>query len=142
MKLSRIIYHSEVNPAAPLDLRQLLNTAHRNNERAGLTGFLFFNDTYFIQVIEGERATLSALYHRIASDARHRNVTLIGCADIDERAFPAWLMGLRHGMSGQTRDIFMSTLGTGVFDPTTVSADETLDLLQLIALDVLAEVAA
>jgi Sensors of blue-light using FAD len=141
MPLARIMYHSTVNPAVPPDLRALLAISHKNNLRNGITGFLFFNTTYFLQVIEGERAVVNKLYRLISTDHRHSNLVLIGASDITERAFPAWLMGLRDGMSSATQDAFLKVIGSLEIDPSTIGADEMLDLMQLLALDILAEMA-
>lgn len=141
MPLARIMYYSTVNPAVPPDLRALLAVSHKNNLRNGITGFLFFNTTYFLQVIEGERAVVNKLYRLISTDHRHTNLVLIGASDIAERAFPAWLMGLREGMSSTTKDAFIKAIGSLDFDPSTISADEMLDLMQLLALDILTEMA-
>lgn len=141
MPLARIIYYSSANPAVPPDLRQLLAVSQKNNLRNDITGFLFFNSTYFLQVLEGERAAVNALYRLISTDNRHTNLVLIGASDIVERAFPAWLMGLRESMNSATQRSFMQAIGSLEFDPNTAEADQVLDLMQLLALDVLAEMA-
>ncbi len=141
MPLSRIMYYSTVNPAVPPDLSALLAVSHKNNLRDGITGFLFFNTTYFLQIIEGERAAVNKLYRLISTDHRHSNLLLINASDVAERAFPAWLMGLREGMSSASQDAFVKAIGSLEFDPSIVSGDEMLDLMQLLALDVLAEMA-
>lgn len=139
MNLSRIIYYSEVNPGVDLDLRQLLATSHKNNKQDKITGFLFFNKTYFLQVLEGGREQVSARYHRIATDPRHKNLRLISCTDAHERAFPTWLMGLHGAMDEETTDIFLRYFATDEVDPATINADSLLDVMQLLALNVLAE---
>lgn len=139
MQLSCIIYYSELNPSVPLDLRALLAVCRHNNERDAITGFLFFDQTYFIQVIEGEREQVSDLYNKIAVDRRHRRVVLISCVKAEDRAFPGWLMGLREGMGEKTKAAFQAALGSHEVDPLTVDGGLLLAAMQQVALDVLAE---
>lgn len=137
MNLSRIMYYSEVNPGVDLDLRQLLAICQKNNKRDRITGFLFFNKTYFLQVLEGSRDHVSARYHAIAADPRHKNLRLISCTDVQQRAFPTWLMGLHGGMDEEASEIFLQYFATDEVDPKTINADGLLDVMQLLALKVL-----
>lgn len=129
MNLSRLIYYSERNPSAPMDLPSLLRVCHRNNAAANLTGILFYNGRSFLQVLEGGRAEVSAIYHRIATDRRHFNIILISCYDARERLFPAWSMGLYEGETGEAREVFLRYFATDAIDPESVSADSLLDVL-------------
>lgn len=36
------------------NLREIVSVSQRNNSRDGVTGFLIFDKTWFIQVLEGE----------------------------------------------------------------------------------------
>ena len=45
-------------------------------------------------MLEGGRSQVSALYNRIAADARHRDVVLLSYEEIGERRFAGWAMGL------------------------------------------------
>lgn len=130
MNLTRIIYYSERNASQTLDVRQIIAASHRNNGRDNITGFLHFNGYYFLQVLEGGRAAVSACYHRIAADPRHTNIVLIGADDVRERLFPTWSMGLHEGMNKRTKDIFMRYFATEEVDPETISAGSLLDVLQ------------
>jgi len=47
----------------------------------------------FLQALEGGRDAVNALYGRIVQDPRHRDVTLLDYAEIDERRFAGWRMG-------------------------------------------------
>jgi len=137
MRLTRIIYHSMVVPAATVDMRQLLATSHKNNKKDRLTGFLFFNKNYFIQVLEGGRDRVSARYHTIVKDPRHNNITLISCADVHERTFPTWLMGVHEGMDAETREIFLRYFATDEVDPRSISAEGLLEVMLQLSLVVL-----
>ncbi|MEO1207516.1 MAG: BLUF domain-containing protein [Pseudomonadota bacterium] len=133
MNLTRIVYYSERNASLSLDVRQIISTSHKNNGRDSITGFLHFNGFYFLQVLEGGRAQLSACYHRIAADPRHTNIVLISAADVSERLFPSWSMGLHEGMDDKTSEIFLRYFATDKVDPETISSDSLLDVLQDVA---------
>lgn len=130
MNLTRLVYYSQRNPSEDMDINALIATCKRNNPRLNLTGLLHYNGDHFLQVIEGGRVEVSALYHRIARDPRHSNIILLSCTDVRERMFPTWSMGLHQGMDEQTRKVFLRYFSTDVVNPETVSVDTLLDVLQ------------
>ncbi len=58
-------------------LRSILSASRRNNQAAGVTGFLIFDRDSFLQVLEGPRDALDATMARIAQDDRHRDVSVL-----------------------------------------------------------------
>ena len=130
MNLTRLVYYSQRIPSKDLDINSLIETCKRNNRHQNLTGLLHYNGDHFVQVIEGGRGEVSALYNRIARDPRHSNMILLSCSDVRERMFPTWSMGLQQGMSDQTRKVFLRYFATDVVDPETVNVDTLLDALQ------------
>jgi hypothetical protein len=80
-------------PMSDDDLLLLLRQARAHNERAGITGMLLHKNGRFMQALEGPRATVLALYRRITTDPRHRDVTTLIKFAIAERAFGNWSMG-------------------------------------------------
>ncbi len=137
MNLTRLVYYSQRNPSTSLNMDELLATCKRNNSPLNISGILHSNGNYFLQVLEGGRAEVSSIYHRIAADPRHINIILISCHDVRERLFPTWSMGLHEGLDGQTRDIFLRYFANNSVNPEAVSVDSLLDFLQ----DVSAELA-
>jgi len=135
MNLTRLVYYSQRNPSEDLDINGLIETCRRNNPRMNLTGLLHYNGDHFLQVIEGGRVEVSALYHRIARDPRHNNIILLACSDVRERMFSTWSMGLHQGMDEQTRAIFLRYFSTDVVNPETVNVDTLLDVLQDLLLE-------
>ncbi len=99
MPLTRLTYFSE-NQLDPqkgsllAQLNDILAVSKRNNKAFGITGALVFDDLWFIQALEGERADVLETFERIKQDERHANVTLVELGDIDERMFGNWWMGL------------------------------------------------
>lgn len=93
-------------------LRSILSVSRRNNQAAGVTGFLIFDRDSFLQVLEGPREALDATMARIAQDDRHRDVSVLDTRPIGQRSFNAWTMGgcrrtpqqdpvfAAHGMAG------------------------------------------
>ena len=94
------------------NLREIVSASQRNNGRDGITGFLIFDKTWFVQILEGERAKVTETYARIARDLRHTSATLVNVRDVAGRQFPNWTMGgamrspevdgvyLQHGIGG------------------------------------------
>lgn len=126
--LSRLIYSSE--PAQPLDDQQvmdILSTARRNNERNDVTGMLVFDSQAFLQVIEGGRDQLSALYASLVRDARHRRLTILGMGPVDERAFSSWQMGFAAAHAGH-RSLFLKHGTSSRFEPDRLTAQAALAL--------------
>lgn len=71
----------------------ILETSRRNNPRLGITGMLCMSDDVFIQVLEGGRDEVCALYKTIVCDTRHANIRLLVYDEITERRFGHWTMG-------------------------------------------------
>jgi hypothetical protein len=78
----------------PENLDRLSAVSMHNNHRDHLTGALLFKEGTFMQVLEGEEATVNATFARIGRDSRHKGIiTLLRC-HISERQFPDWSMRL------------------------------------------------
>lgn len=92
MYLTRLLYVSERDPGKHFNVEQLLESARHFNAKSEVTGALWFNGDHFIQVLEGGRQAVSATYHRIAADNRHRNIELVDCRVVSERLFFDWNM--------------------------------------------------
>lgn len=137
MNLTRLVYYSQRNPSLSLNMEELLSVCQRNNAPMNVTGILHYNGNYFLQVLEGGRAEVSAIYHRIAADPRHVNIILISAHDVRERIFPTWSMTLHEGMDEETKRIFLRYFPNNTVNPEAVSSDSLLDFLQ----DVSAELA-
>lgn len=77
------------------DLVDILATSRRNNTRANITGLLLYHDGNIIQFLEGEEATVDAVYDRIARDSRHKGILPLVRRKIDRRDFGSWSMGFK-----------------------------------------------
>jgi len=93
----QIIYYSSATaPFSQTDLTDLLTKARENNSRLGVTGMLLYKDGNFIQLLEGEEATLKALYDTISHDPRHQGSTIILEEPVEQPLFGEWSMGFRN----------------------------------------------
>ena len=92
----QIIYTSAAKPElTPKDFRNIAIKASLQNKANGITGILLFIDGGILQVLEGEKAIIQALYEKINCDTRHTNMTKLIDRDAPQREFPAWSMGFR-----------------------------------------------
>ena len=102
MGLIHCIYASTATRAfTDGELESLLCHARASNAERGLSGILLYVDGSFFQVLEGEAATVDALYQRIAGDPRHERVTVIIREPIARRAFADWSMGFAEMAANQ-----------------------------------------
>ena len=76
------------------DLIEIHQTAKRLNALDGITGFLIFNGTRFLQIIEGDEAAIDDLIERLRRDDRHSSVEIRDCRYVERRAFADWSMEL------------------------------------------------
>ena len=96
--LHQLIYYSRNtvpggDRAMLTNLRDIVSASQRNNSRDGITGFLIFDKTWFIQILEGDRARVSETYNRIARDPRHVGAVVTDTRSVPSRSFPDWTMG-------------------------------------------------
>ena len=70
----------------------ILAVSQDNNARAGITGALVYDNTTFLQWIEGPSASVRAAWKRISQDDRHTDLKLLSVQKLDDRLFPDWSM--------------------------------------------------
>lgn len=76
MPFYELLYISELSPdTSPATIGEVLVQTRKNNKSNGITGLLLFDGEHFVQVLEGERANVTALMQRIERDERHFGVT-------------------------------------------------------------------
>ncbi len=80
-----------------VDILDIARSSMRNNAAMDLTGALYFDDMQFHQVLEGEQATVRAMYERLRDDTRHRDMVLLHEGPISARRFPEWSMKFIDG---------------------------------------------
>ena len=89
----RVLYVSRaVGPQTTTVTASILSTARGHNRANGITGVLCQGQGLYLQVLEGERAAVNALYSRIVADRRHRDVEMLHLEEITRRRYPDWSM--------------------------------------------------
>lgn len=95
---------SAQTPLTAEDIEHILSASRANNERRGITGMLLYSEGNFMQVLEGERAAIDALFDVIERDPRHRGMIRLFSDEIEQRDFPAWSMGFRR-FTAQSKEL-------------------------------------
>ena len=91
--LSRLLYVSTATgPITTAVTGTILRSAKAHNAANGITGVLCQGRGVYLQVLEGERSQVDALYERISRDTRHHNLVLRQQQDIKARSYGNWAM--------------------------------------------------
>lgn len=90
--LHSLVYSSLAKPGLNSEgIESLLLDARRNNGQHDITGLLLFHEGAFLQVLEGDRRTISNLFEKkLMRDPRHSCVTLFHDEQINQRQFQHW----------------------------------------------------
>ena len=109
------------------NMREILGASQRNNKRDEITGFLIFDKTWFVQVLEGDKARVRETYDRIAADTRHTGTVVMSTRDAAMRSFPNWSMGgaLR---SPEVQEVYLENGIGGDLEPAKLKGEQILQL--------------
>ena len=92
--LVRLLYASRATDSVSQEeLLKILSQSKEHNPESGITGVLCSSGQIFLQVLEGGRMQVNALYNHIAADPRHKDVVILSYEEISERKFASWSMG-------------------------------------------------
>lgn len=128
--LVRLMYASRAADSVDQDeLLSILKQSKAGNATSGITGVLCFSGGIFLQVLEGGRMQVNALYNRIAADKRHRDVVLLSYEEIGERRFAGWSMG-QVNLSRLNPALLLKYSETAVLDPYAVSGQVSMALFE------------
>ena len=95
MSLNQLVYISQSQrKMSAEDLNAIHKTARENNGKIDVTGSLFYNGGWFLQVLEGPVSTLDELYQKIELDPRHKNSRVLYNEPAKFRTFPRWSMNM------------------------------------------------
>lgn len=111
------------------ELTMLLRQSRIDNANRGITGMLCFSEGLFIQVLEGGREPVNALYKRIVTDPRHSDVTLLVYDEVSERRFASWTMG-QVNMSRINTAMLLKYSEQPSLDPYAISGRVTMALFE------------
>jgi hypothetical protein len=129
--LVRLLYASR--SASEIDetlIASILDHSRKYNLEHGITGILcaYTPGNVFLQLLEGGRAAVNAVYGNIVRDPRHCDVTLLDYAEITERRFASWRMG-RVNLNRVNRGTILRFSESAVLDPFAMSGPTALALL-------------
>ena len=129
--LVRLLYASR--SATEIDeplIASILEHSRKYNLEHGITGILCTASpgNVFLQLLEGGRVAVNALYGNIVRDPRHLDVTLLDYAEIPERRFASWRMG-RVNLNRVNQGSILRFSESAVLDPFTMSGPTALALL-------------
>jgi CheY-like chemotaxis protein len=94
--LHHLVYQSGITtPLGESELLLLLTQSRAFNAAHGLTGVLLYNEREFLQLLEGPKAHVHAVFARIARDPRHTTVVKLADGPILHRQFTQWAMGFQ-----------------------------------------------
>ena len=79
-------------------LAKIIGVSHQNNQVAGITGCMLYQDGCFMQMLEGSRENVLKLMEHIRADTRHKNVSVVIEGHERQRVFLDWNMQF-HDMS-------------------------------------------
>ena len=133
--LVRLLYASRAVAAATTGrpdaelLGAVLRQSQANNPKCGVTGLLCFSGSVFLQVLEGGRDRVNALYRRICADARHTDVVLLVYEEVNERRFGGWSMG-RADLTRLNPALLLKYSETTALDPYALSGRASMALFE------------
>lgn len=109
----------------------IVKHARTKNPSTGITGLLCYcpSSHVFMQVLEGGRSAVSAIYNRIAADPRHHDVILLDQEEISERRFVGWSMG-EVNFKRINPSIVLKYSEQACLDPYSMSGKAAMALLQ------------
>jgi hypothetical protein len=87
------------------ELLELLLKSRAKNLSLGITGMLLYKDGNLLQVLEGDKDKVMALFKTISADKRHRGIEIIIEEEIDSSVFNDWSMGFRNLSDPKVQDI-------------------------------------
>ena len=126
----RLLYASRAAQTLnPKMMDEILQTSRKNNPANGITGILCHSGDVFLQVLEGGRAHVNALYSMIVGDNRHKDVTILHYEEVTERRFSGWTMG-QVNLSKVNASLLLKYSERAVLDPFSVSGRVSMALLE------------
>jgi hypothetical protein len=123
------MYYSKVVPGVSGDgVASILRAARKNNPNEGLTGILYTNGRWFLQILEGPRESVTRMFGILQNDKRHAGVTMVDLKHIEARSFGDWSMALIKS-DPAVGEIIKDMTGMDELDPSLLDYDHAHALL-------------
>ena len=90
MKLTSVTYTSLARIDGASDLEDIETSSREWNARNNVTGFMIFNGTHFLQIVEGTEEAIDDLVERVRKDPRHTGFEIRDRQKVERRSFPGW----------------------------------------------------
>ena len=132
MAILRVVYFSENRigfTSRSRRLRELQAEAVAKNALVKLSGALLHDDMWFIQVLEGEPASVNSTFARILKDPRHANLSIVSKAMVPARLFGNWSMGFAS-RSPKTERLFGTHWYNKGLNPGAMTESDILSLMR------------
>ena len=128
--LVRLLYASRTpGSLTPKAIEAILESSRRHNPESGITGILCHGGEVFLQVLEGGREAVNALYNQIARDPRHKDVVILHYEEVTERRFAGWTMG-QVNMARVNPSLLLRYSEKAQLDPFAMGGKASMALLQ------------
>jgi hypothetical protein len=128
--LVRLLYASRAadnNRQAAID--SIIAQSRTHNPERGITGILCYGGDIFMQVLEGGRSEVNALYNTLTGDKRHKDVVILRYEEIRERRFAGWTMG-QVNLEKINPSVLLKYSAMPTLDPYSVSGEVSMALLE------------
>ena len=128
--LVRLLYASRAaKGVTQATIDSIMQQSRAHNPAQGITGALCYGGDVYMQVLEGGRGPVNALYNRIVTDARHEQVMLLHYEEVGERRFAGWTMG-HVNLANVNPSTLLKYLEKPELDPFAVSGRASMALLE------------
>jgi hypothetical protein len=128
--LVRLLYASRAQGPVTHDvIEAILQSSRQHNPTMGITGVLCHGGDVYMQVLEGGRGAVNALYNTIVRDGRHHDIALLHYEEVSERRFSGWTMG-QVNLAKVNPSLLLKYSDKPVLDPFATSGCALMALLE------------
>lgn len=101
-----IIYSSQVaEDMTDQNLLDIMDKANVRNKELNLTGILIQVKDRFIQLLEGDKKDVEAVFSSIDADARHHNINMLLTGYYQDRLFSDWSMAFTRSSGDEFKEV-------------------------------------
>jgi len=76
------------------EFKEILTSSQQRNQAFDITGYIYLSKIKIVQLIEGNDTIVDALFRRIKTDRRHKDVILVLDKEIQKRTMMNWNMAI------------------------------------------------